>query len=80
MANIGFKTARMERDERMPVKFENRQQEPEITDETIELMMKLRIRKQALALVDGFLHGGLLIDYVKAELQDLRKLYKLTSK
>lgn len=84
MNRIGFKTQYMEREERMPVLYdeteEQKAQSEADADELITAMMRQRIRKQAIGLVDDFLRGGLLIDYVKAELKDLQKLYHLTDK
>lgn len=82
---IGFKTEYMKRAERMPVLVEAESEEQKAqseadAEELIIAMMRQRIRKQAIGLVDDFLRGGLLIDYVKAELKDLQKLYHLTDK
>lgn len=81
MNKIGFKTAYMEREERMPVVFNTKKDEQVLSEaEQAELMLKLRIRKKAIDLLDEYLNSCLLIDYVKGQLQDLKKLYEISGK
>lgn len=75
MNRIGFKTQYMEREERMPVVYENKAEEPDInSEELITAMMRQRIRKQALDLLDGYLFGCTLPGYTFTELENLKQV------
>lgn len=78
MPSIGFKTEKMKSAERMPALIGP--QERLSQEQRADVVLQMRVRQKAILLVDEFLQRGLLIDYVKGQLEDLRRLYQLTEK
>lgn len=82
---IGFKTEYMKRAERMPVLFEAESEkhntESEIdNEELITAIMRQRIRKQAIGLIDAYLFGYGLQLATFAELEKLKQVVLTLSK
>lgn len=87
MANIGFKTKEMKRQESLPV-VASAQPCGQAEQETInsdnqdlaQALIRQRIRKQAMELVDGFLFHCILPDYTFAQLKKLKELVLVMEK
>lgn len=78
MSKIGFKTKEMERQERLPVISNKKHEKTEMSEEEADMLaialMRQRIRKQAIELIDKFLFNYGLIDYTTNELKKLKEL------
>lgn len=83
MPKIGFKTARMERDERMPVPYvePESKESAELTAATADYFIRLRLKQKAIGFVERYMSQPFdCFDAFAQELKDLRRLYMNTRK